>query len=105
MAYGGSQARGVNQSYSRRPTPQPQQHQILNPLIRPGIEPTTSWVLVGLIHHCTTTGTPVLVYFDVVCSLIPANGGISLPYDPGLLSRACDYSGCAVCQALQGGGG
>ena len=28
MAYGGSQARGSNRSYSRRPTPEPQQHHI-----------------------------------------------------------------------------
>ena len=33
MAYGGSQARGSHQSYSHWPTPQPQQCQILNPLI------------------------------------------------------------------------
>ena len=25
---------------------------------RPGIEPATSWFLVGFINYCTTTGTP-----------------------------------------------
>ena len=33
-AYGGSQARGQNRSCSHWPIPQPQQHQILNPLIK-----------------------------------------------------------------------
>ena len=62
-AYGGSQARG--QSCSRWPTPQPQQHQIqaLSATYttahgntgssahwaRPGIEPATSWFLVGFV--------------------------------------------------------
>ena len=56
---------GSNRSYSCRPTPQPQprqiwaasatyttahrQHQILNPLRRPRIEPATSWFLVGFV--------------------------------------------------------
>ena len=26
---------------------------------RPEIKPTTSWVLVGLVNHCATTGTPL----------------------------------------------
>ena len=31
--------------------------------MRPGIEPTTSWFLVGFINHSTTTGTPTILYF------------------------------------------
>ena len=63
-AYGGSQARGSNRSYSCRWTPEPQQHQIqasatyttahgnagsLTCWVRPGIEPATSWFLVGFV--------------------------------------------------------
>ena len=63
--YQGSQARGSNQSYSCWPMPQPQQRGIwtasatyttthgnagsLTPWARPGIEPTTSWFLIGFI--------------------------------------------------------
>ena len=39
------------------------QCQILNPLSGPGIEPATSWVLVGFINHCATTGTPRVWYW------------------------------------------
>ena len=35
-----------------------QQHWILNPLSRPGIEPATSWFLVGFINHFAMMGTP-----------------------------------------------
>ena len=74
-AYGGSQARGLigatvaslRQSHSNagseprlRPTPQ------LTAIPDPqpteqgqGIEPATSWFLVGFVNHCATTGTPV----------------------------------------------
>ena len=38
--------------------PQPQQHQILNPLRRPGIKPITSWLLVRFINHWAAMGTP-----------------------------------------------
>ena len=31
---------------------------ILNPQ-RPGMEPATSWFLVGFVNHCTMTGTPI----------------------------------------------
>ena len=57
------------------PTPQPQQHQIqaesvtytrvhsnagsLTPWARPGIEPTTSWILAVSINCWATTGTPI----------------------------------------------
>ena len=30
----------------------------LMPGVRPGIEPTTSWFLVGVVNHCARTGTP-----------------------------------------------
>ena len=71
VAYGGSQ---TNQSCSCWPMPQPQQCQIwavsatyttarsntgsLTHWARTGIEPITSWFLVGFVSHCTTTGTP-----------------------------------------------
>ena len=65
-AYGSSQARGrIRAGYSCQPIPQPQQHQIWATFLtyttahhkagftshwaRPGIEPMSSWVLVGLI--------------------------------------------------------
>ena len=66
---------GSNRSCSHRPTPEPQQHQIqaasvthttahgsagsLTHRARPGIEPATSWFLVGFVNHGATTGTPV----------------------------------------------
>ena len=40
---------GSNRNYSCQPTPQPQQHGILNPLMRPGIKPATTWFLVGFV--------------------------------------------------------
>ena len=65
MAYGGSQARGSNRSYSCQPQPQPQQCQIqaasvtyttahsntgpLTHWARPGIEPVYSWLLVRFV--------------------------------------------------------
>ena len=65
---------GSNSSYSCQPTPQPQQWQIwamsatytiadgnarsLTHWGRPGIEPTSSWVLTGLLDHWVTKGTP-----------------------------------------------
>ena len=67
--------------------PQPSQHQIwavsvtyttahgsarsLTHWERPGIEPTTSWFLVGFVNHCTMTRTPqsiilkLMVFFNV----------------------------------------
>ena len=63
-AYGGSQSRGSNRSYSCRPTPEPQPPQSraasatyttahdnagsLTHRARPGIKPETSWVLADL---------------------------------------------------------
>ena len=79
VAYGGSQARGSNRSYSRRPTPEPQQHGIwaesatyttahgsagsLTHWARPRIEPATAWFLVGFVNHWATTGTPQVGVF------------------------------------------
>ena len=64
-AYGGSPGQGLNQSYTCRPTPEPQQRRIqaasatsitvhsntgsLTHRARLGIEPATSWFLVGFI--------------------------------------------------------
>ena len=32
---------------------------------RLGIEPATSWFLVGFVNHCAMTGTPKLLYFNI----------------------------------------
>uniref|UniRef100_A0A8D1SZL0 Uncharacterized protein n=1 Tax=Sus scrofa TaxID=9823 RepID=A0A8D1SZL0_PIG len=37
-----------------------------------GIEPTTSWLLVGFLNHCTTTGTPHFLNLKQLC---PVPGG------------------------------
>ena len=79
-AYGGSQARGSNQSCSCCPMPQPQQCRIwaasatyttahgnagsLTHWVRPGIKLKTLWFLVGFVNHEATMGTPG------ICSLI-----------------------------------
>ena len=73
-AYGGSQARGSNRSYSCQPKPEPQQRWMwassvtyttahgntrsLTHWARPGIEPATLRFLVRFVHHWATTGTP-----------------------------------------------
>ena len=65
---------GVNQSCSHQPMPQPQQCRIwdtsgtyttahnnvgsLTHWVRPGIKPTSSWMLVGLVNCWAMTGTP-----------------------------------------------
>jgi len=81
-AYGGSQARGrIGRSCSRQPTPQPQQHGIrtasatyttahgnarsLTHCARPGIEPATSWFLVGFVNHCAMTGTLLFTFLTM----------------------------------------
>ena len=67
VAYGGPQARGLNQSCSSQPTPHPQQHGIpaesqtytaahskagsLTHRARPGIKPMSSWMLVRFVNH------------------------------------------------------
>ena len=77
VAYGGSQPRGWIGAASGWPTPQPQQCKIpamsvayttahgntgfSTRWVRPGIEPASSWFLVGFVNHCTTTGTPGLL--------------------------------------------
>ena len=76
-AYGGSQARGLNQSYSCRPMPEPQQrqmwassltytgspqHQILNPLSEARDQTHNLMVPSRICFHCTTTGTPVTLF-------------------------------------------
>ena len=70
---------GVNQSYNCWPTPQRQQYQIwatsatytiahgntgsLTHWVRPKMEPTTSWFLVGFINHWAMMGTPQFLVF------------------------------------------
>ena len=69
---------GSNWSYSCQPMPQPQQCQIqalsvtytiahinagsLTHCTGPGMEPTSSWILVGFINHWTTKGTLRLIF-------------------------------------------
>ena len=64
---------GINQNCSHQPTPQSQQHQIqavsatyntapgntgsLTHWARPGVESTSSWMLVEFVNHWTTPGT------------------------------------------------
>ena len=36
--------------------------------MRPGIEPVTSWFLVGFFNHSVTTGTPILTYVLITSS-------------------------------------
>ena len=85
-AYGASQASGSNQSYSCWPMPQPKPCQIrsasatytkalsnarsLTHWARPGIEPETSWFLVGFIFCCTMTGTPLCPFLNWVVLLL-----------------------------------
>ena len=74
-AYGGSQARSwINQRRSHQPMPRPQQGWIraasvtyttahgnagsLTHWASPGIEPASSWILVGFVNHWATIGTP-----------------------------------------------
>ena len=78
-AHGGSQARGSNQNHSCPPLPGPQQHRIwavpaiyttapgsagsLTHWARPGIEPATSWLLVGFISNVPQWELPQAVVF------------------------------------------
>ena len=41
-----------------------QQCQILNHCARPGIEPASSWVLVGFVNHRAMKGTPIATFLD-----------------------------------------
>ena len=60
VAYGGSQARGSNRSYSCRPTPQPQQCRILNPLSKPR-DQTHILLDTNLVRYpWATTATPCI---------------------------------------------
>ena len=90
-AYGGSQARGwigavatsLRQSHSNagseprlQPTPQLTANTTvhgnagsLTHWARAGIEPSTSWFLVGFVNHCTMTGTPTF-QFSLKISII-----------------------------------
>ena len=80
MAYGGSQARGSNQSCSC--WPMPQQHRIqaesvtyttahstagsLTHWVRPGIKPASSWILIGFVSAEPQRELP-LVFFVLFC--------------------------------------
>ena len=83
VACGGSQAKGqigavaasLCHSHSNagsepqlQPTPQRWQCRILNPL-RPGIEPTSSWMLVKFNNHQAMMGTHGSISLNSICSL------------------------------------
>ena len=50
VAYGGSQARGLHHSYSNARS--------LTHWVKPGIKPTSSWMLVGFVNHWAMMVTP-----------------------------------------------
>ena len=79
-SYWSSQSEELNWSSSCQPTPQPQQCRIqaisvtyttahgkagsLTHWERPGIEPTSSWILVRFLTHWATMGVPVLLFLS-----------------------------------------
>ena len=87
-AYGGSLDYGSNWSCSCQRIPQAQQHPIravsvtyttaprnagsLTHWVRPGIQPASSWMLVGFVNHWAMTGTPhdFLIYGIAVEHLV-----------------------------------
>ena len=56
---------GSSWSYSRWPIPQQQHHQILNPLREARDQTASSWILVGLVNHWATKGTPNIRFLKV----------------------------------------
>ena len=76
---------GVYWSCSRQPAPEPQQCRIwatsatyttahgntrsITHWARPGMEPVSSWILVGFVNHWATTGTPKLKFWAEIRSL------------------------------------
>ena len=63
-AHGGSQARGPIEAVAAGLHHSSQQRQILDALSEARVEPASSWILVGFINHCATTGTPVPITYD-----------------------------------------
>ena len=57
-AYGGSQARGLIGAVAAGLCHSHSNARSLTHWARPGIEPATSWFLVGFVNHCATMGTP-----------------------------------------------
>ena len=55
--------------------------------MRPGIEPATSWFLVGFVNHCTTTGTPLAS--DLIMLAVLQNGSAKMARPP-------DNLGCVI---------
>ena len=100
MAYGGSQARGLIITVACWPTPQPQQCQSwaasatyttahgndgsLTHWVRPGIEPATSWFLVGFV----STAPQWKRWFSHTCTHIHFHTG----YHRTLSRFLCDYT-------------
>ena len=87
VAYGSSQARGSNRSYSCRPTPQPQQHWIqaesktyttaygnagsLTHWVRPWMEPISSRTLCRILNLLSHSGSSFAQVLKVVNSVPP----------------------------------
>ena len=80
-AYGSSQARGQTGATAAGHMPQPQQCWILNPWVRPGIEPASSWMLVIFVNHWAATGTLTQHYHYTILflSLFLFSGGLVWP--------------------------
>ena len=102
-SYGGSQVRGSNRSCCCWPAPQPQQHQIqavsvnyttahgntrsLTQWARPGIEPTTSWFLVGFIYHDGNSWNYFKFFILCVVAFHPFRRSWQWPSTPSLGGR------------------
>ena len=81
MAYGGSQARVQSEQHLPAYTTATSYLSCARSLThwtRPGIEPATSWFLVGFVNHCATTGTPYF-FFLILFSNCMARGS-NYPY-------------------------
>ena len=111
----------MNPICSCQPMPQPRQHWIraasvtyapacsnarsLTPRARPGMEPASSWILVGFLTSCTTTGTPIFLVSDC-CGKVTRNAvtwkkGSGVQAQPGGV-LALSLTGCVKVSARAG---
>ena len=77
-AYGGSQARGGIGAVAAGLHQGPSNAGSLTHRARPGMEPASSWFLVGAVNHCATPGTPTRMF------LVPLNCSLKRGDDGGL---------------------
>ena len=65
---------------------------------RPGIQPATSWFLVGFVNHCATMGTPGLYIFNLLSNDLPSSVGFFMPFGCSCFAGYCHSSGISsVC--------